>query len=430
MELKEVGSSLLGMIGVLILGLLGGCSGGGDGGTGSNAQAGVVSVSLTDAPACGFDEVNVTVRQVWIHKSTDANDNDDGWTTITLDPPRRINLLDLNDPTQPNFALETLGEASLAAGHYTQLRLILERNTGQSPANSVVLTNDATKTEIPLDTPSAVQSGIKLIHQFTVGSGQHVDLLLDFDACHSIVKAGLSGKYILKPVIKVIPYVLNGIEGFVNTALLSKNVVVSAQGNNGEVFRTVVPNANTNTNSPDLLGKFFLAHLPEGQYNVVITADDHATAVIAGVPVGETSRTVISTKDAPFSLVTSTPTRTIGGTVTLGPATDDVAVIVAAKQSLNPGPTVTVKSRPTALVAGDPPGDSTYTLDQLPPGAPSLGTYDGTLPIILSAAGQAAVAGQYAIQASATGYATQTPSPLSVNVAGGDQPNQNLALTP
>jgi hypothetical protein len=89
-----------------------------------------------------------------------------------------------------------------------------------------------------------------------------------------------------------------------------------------------------------------------------------------------------------------------------------------------------VKSRPTALVAGDPPGDSTYTLDQLPPGAPSLGTYNGTLTIILSAIEQAAVAGQYAIQASATGYATQTPSPLSVNVAGGDQPNQNLALTP
>ncbi len=75
---------------------------------------------------------------------------------------------------------------------------------------------------MPLDTPSAVQSGIKLIHQFTVGSGQRVDLLLDFDACKSIVKTG-NGKYKLKPVIKVIPIVLNGIEGFVDkTAALNQ----------------------------------------------------------------------------------------------------------------------------------------------------------------------------------------------------------------
>lgn len=423
--MKIFGTSCFSVIGLLAVGLLTGC-GGGDGGTGGGAQAGVVSVSLTDAPACGFDEVNVTVRQVRIHQSANADDNGGGWTTITLDPPRRINLLNLNDPTQPNFALETLGEASLPAGHYTQLRLVLVGNNGTNPpANSVVLSD--TKTEHPLDTPSAVQSGIKLIHQFTVGSGRRVDLLLDFDACHSIVQTG-NGTYKLKPVIKVIPYILNGIEGFIDPALLNKHVVVSAQGNHGDVFRTVVPNANTST--PDLLGKFFLAHLPAGTYNVVITADDHATAVIADVPVTETSRTPISTKSAPFSLVASTPPRTITGNVTLTPATDDVTVIVAARQSLNGGPTVTIKSKPTVLVPGDPQGDSTYALEQLPPGAPSLGTYTGALPITLSAIAQGTVAGHYAIHASANGYTTQTPLPLSVDVTGADQPNQNLTLTP
>src|SRR6185503_2105050 len=172
-------------------------------------------------------EVNVTVRKVRVHQSSSASDTDAGWTDITLDPARKINLLDLNDPTQPNFALETLGESSLAAGHYTQLRLVLVPNSGGPPfANSVVLEN--TITEIPLVTPSAVQSGIKLIHQFDVGSGQRVDLLLDFDACKSIVKTGIN-KYKLKPVIKVIPFVLNGIEGFVDTNLLGSNVAVSAQ---------------------------------------------------------------------------------------------------------------------------------------------------------------------------------------------------------
>src|SRR5437870_5366495 len=188
---------------------------------------------MTDAPACGFDAVNVTVSKVRVHQSDNASENAAGWTDITLNPPRKINLLDLNDPTQPNRALESLGETPLEAGHYTQLRLVLVPNSGGPPfANSIVLSAQPNN-EIPLDTPSAVQSGIKLIHQFTVGSGQRVDLLLDFDACKSIVQTG-NGTYKLKPVIKVIPFVLNGIDGFVDKTL--PNVSVSAQVN-GEIVR-------------------------------------------------------------------------------------------------------------------------------------------------------------------------------------------------
>lgn len=109
--------------------------------------------------------------------------------------------------------------------------------------------------------------------------------------------------------------------------------------------------------------------------------------------------------------------------MTLTPGTDDVTVFVAAKQSLNGGPTVTIKSKPTALVPGDPEGDSTYALEQLPSGAPSLGTYSATLPITLSA--QSGVAGKYAIQASATGYTTQS---IDKDVSGGNA-TQDFALT-
>lgn len=220
-------------MGLLLTAFVAGCSGGGDGGGGATAQPGTLGVSLTDAPACGYEQVNVTVSRVRVHQSGSASDNAAGWTDITLSPPRKINLLDLNYSTNPNpnFVLESLGETPLPAGHYTQLRLVLDRNTGQSLANSVVLEN--TTDEIALDTPSAVQSGIKLIHQFNVGSGQRVDLLLDFDACHSIVKTE-NGTYKLKPVIKVIPHALNGIQGFVdknsfvNQSLVGKNVIASA----------------------------------------------------------------------------------------------------------------------------------------------------------------------------------------------------------
>ena len=421
MKNKEVCSKqILSFLAFVMLAFATACGSGG-GGSGMSGQPGAVSVSLTDAPACGFDAVNVTVSKVRIHQSDTADDNTPGWTEITLNPSRKINLLDLNDPTQPNFALLTLGQTPLAAGHYTQLRLVLDRNTGQSLANSVVLSG--IPGEIALDTPSAIQSGIKLIHQFTVDSGQRVDLLLDFDACHSIVKTG-NGKYILKPVIKVIPTVLNGINGFVDKTL--PNVVVSAQ-QSGNIVRATMLNTQT--------GEFFLAHLAPGNYDVVITADSHATAVISGVPVpNDTSVTPISTSGTSFSLANSS-TQAITGTVTLNPADDDGTVIVAAKQSLSGGPTVTVKSVVAAVLdATLPIGDYGYNMT-LPIGAPALASYSAIPPPITpTAVAQSAVAKMYTVQSSAqtptTVYITQTPPPSAKDITIVANQMQNFTLTP
>jgi len=416
---------LIWVMGFLMAVFVAGC--GSDGG--GSAQPGVLAVSLTDAPACGFEAVNVTVSKVRVHQSDNASENAGGWTDITLNPPRPINLLDLNDPTKaPNFALANLGETPLEPGHYTQLRLVLEDNNGNNPtANWVVLEGDnpqdPTK-RIPLETPSAIRSGIKLIHQFTVQSGQRVDLLLDFDACKSIVQTG-NATYKLKPVIKVIPYALNGIEGFVHTNLLGNKVVVSAQLD-GKIVRATVPNTQT--------GKFFLAHLAPDDYDVVITADDHATAVIAAVPVPtSTSVTIINTSGAPITLDGSTP-HSIGGTVTLNPSSaTDETVFVAAKQTLGSVPpltVVTVKSQ-VAVPQIDPQtnlptGDYQYALT-LPIAAPSFWQYSASLSITLSP--QAAVAGKYTVQASAAGY--EPKSSLSpVDISGGDATSQDFTLTP
>ena len=362
--------------------------------------------------------MNVTVDKVRVHQSSSANENAAGWTTIALDLPQKINLLDLNDPTQPNFALIHLGQTPLAAGHYTQLRLVLVSNKVTPLANSVVLSSQP-RTEIPLETPSAIQSGIKLIHPFTVSAGQQVDLLLDFDACHSIVHTG-SGKYKLKPVIKVIPFALNGIQGFLDPALFVNHVnvnhvTVSAQ-QNGELVRATMPNATT--------GQFFLAHLDAGMhYEVVITADDRAPAVIAAVPVPtSTSVTHVSVQGMPITLVPSAA-HTVSGTVTVTPATDDPAVFLSARQTFGAGPTVTVKTQPASLVEATPPGDSIYALP-LPIAAPSLGQYSAALPISL--APQGAVAGLYAVRGSAEGYATQS---FNADLSGGDVV-QDFGLVP
>jgi hypothetical protein len=385
---------------VLLFSLLLAACGGGGGGD-SSAGSGTLSVSLTDAPACGFDAVNVTVSKVRVHQSAGASENDAGWADITLNPARKINLLSLT-----NGALESLGQTPLRAGHYTQLRLVLVGNSGNMVANSVVLSG--TTTEVAIDTPSAVQSCIKLINEFDVAAGQRVDLVLDFDAGKSIVTRG-NGTYALKPVIQIIPTVLNGIDGFIDTALLGSHMMVSAQ-QNGVVIRSTSPNTTT--------GEFFLARLPTpGNYDVIITADGRATAVIAAVPVPSTTSTVmISTNAAPITLPTSAA-GTISGTVTLNPTSATEVANVAAKQTFAGGPTVTVNSQFVDLLGG-------YSLS-LPVGAPLLGSYGaGILPITLSA--QSTVAGKYNVEASASGYVTQSAAKdiTSANAT------QDFTLTP
>ncbi len=125
---------------------------------------------------------------------------------------------------------------------------------------------------MPIDTPSAIQTGIKLINQFDVAAGQRADVVLDFNACKSVVTRG-NGTYLLMPVVSVVPFTVNGIDGFVDPSLT--NVTVSAQSG-GTVVTSTVPNAQ---------GEFFLARMATGNYDVVLTADSHATGVIAGVPV-------------------------------------------------------------------------------------------------------------------------------------------------
>jgi hypothetical protein len=364
----------------------------------SDAQTGTLAVSLTDAPACGFDAVNVTISKVRIHQSSNAAENAPGWEEIILNPMRKIDLLSLT-----NGALEELGEIPLAAGHYTQLRLVLADNNGSTLSNSVIPTG--TTDEIALDTPSAMQSGLKLINEFEVLAGERVDLLLDFNACRSVVSRG-NGSYGLKPVIRVLPITLSGIGGFVSPA---GNVTVSAQIN-GEIVRSTVPNP--------LTGEFFVSHLDPDTYDMVITADGHATTVITGVPIANaTSTAMISSANNPVTLATSA-TQSISGTVLLNPPSTSEIAEATAKQTLPGATLITVKSQAVDLLS------NAYSL-ALPTAAPWLGSYgDGTLPITLTE--QSPAAGEYSIVATASGYQTQS---FTKNIAAADA-TQDFTLVP
>src|SRR5689334_18521378 len=170
------------------------CGGGGS----ASGDAGTLRLALTDAPACGYDHVYVTVQKVRVHKSAAATDNDAGWADVTLTPAQRIDLLSLT-----NGVLTELGQTPLPAGHYTQMRLVLAGNDAGNPVANAIVPSGGSET--PLTTPSGTQSGLKLNVDIDVAAGRIADFILDFDACKSFVKLGTSGKFVLKPVIRVLP---------------------------------------------------------------------------------------------------------------------------------------------------------------------------------------------------------------------------------
>ncbi len=185
---------------------------GAGGGAVNPVATGTLRLALTDAPACGFDKVYVTVEKVRVHQSASSGEGEAGWSEIVLEPAKRVDLLSLT-----NGVLEELGQKSLPAGKYQQLRLVLSENGSSAPfANAVIPTG--TKDEVALSTPSADQSGLKINTNIDVIASQTADFVIDFDACKSIVTTGgggngngngngnaNAGKYLLKPVLTLAP---------------------------------------------------------------------------------------------------------------------------------------------------------------------------------------------------------------------------------
>lgn len=365
---------------------------GGGGGTATPAaDSGTLSLAMTDAPACGYDHVYVTVQKVRVNQSSTAADSDAGWSEIVLNPAARLDLLSLT-----NGVLSELGQTPLPTGKYTQLRLVLADNGAAAPwANSVVPTGGTT--EFALKTPSGQQSGVKANIDIDIAANKMADFVIDFNACKSVVSAGAAGNYLLKPVVTVIPRYISGVQGYVASNLANGSTTVSLQ-QGGVIVKATVP---------DSTGLFLLQPVAAGTYTLVVTAPGDTTEIINNVVVATDTVTSVNLSTTPLSLPVST-SGTAAGTVTVTPAPSSIDATVRALQPLAGGSTVEIVDGPVDSITG------AYTY-ALPVAAPMVASYVAG-PGLLTFSADAGAAGKYSLEATepSSGGVVKTAGPVTI----------------
>jgi hypothetical protein len=284
--------------------VLAGCSG-----TSSSSQTGLVNTSVSDPPTCSapsgsYSHVFVTVTDVKIHTSANAQPSDSGWIDLTPNLNSSPQQVDLLAQASTECFLAMMGsKTEIQPGSYQQIRVFLAPdNTAISgnqcsslpgnPANCVILSADNSVHALTLT--SEAQSGLKIPSgqiaggNFTIRAGETKDLDIDFSACASIVATG-SGKFMLKPVLHAgevgLSSAINGtvIDSTTDKPIVGGTTVVALEQKDGGGVDRVILSTLT-----DAKGNFALCPVPAGSYDLVVAAVNgvgifYAATVTTGV---------------------------------------------------------------------------------------------------------------------------------------------------
>lgn len=222
-------------------------------------QTARVQLKLIDAEG-DYEQVNVEIVDIQYNSSEDES----GWQSFEPTDGYPIQT-DLTQLIAGNELLLT--DQLIPAGMLKQIRLVLSDN------NTLKL--EGQDDLLHLDTPSAQQSGLKIQLDQELEPGFSYTFILDWDVQKSVVEAGNSGKYNLKPVIRATAEVNSGsIYGTVMGDLLTdeslepvvlEGVLVKVLDESGQPVTETLTNEN---------GDFLLQGLDPGQYKLHIEENE------------------------------------------------------------------------------------------------------------------------------------------------------------
>lgn len=176
-----------------------------------------LSLRITDAPIDNAAKVTVTFTSVELKV-----DNPGFSKLFEFNIPKTIDLLTLQG-TQTEILLDNV---AIEPGQYNEIRLIVD-DTGM---NSLIELVDGSVH--PLKIPSGSSSGLKLKGDIIIPANRAAKFTIDFDVRQSIVRAGNSSNYLLKPVLRLLDDTSVGhIRGSVEGALLTDASCSDADAN-------------------------------------------------------------------------------------------------------------------------------------------------------------------------------------------------------
>jgi hypothetical protein len=268
--MKQIRLLAVGFLALFSLLAFSGC-GGSDGG-----GSGTVNLNLADAP---IDDENVTGVYITINEIRYHHDG--GWhTMVDFEGPKTYNLFDLREG---NFT--ELGSLTLDAGEYHEFRFVLDasdKEKGDSANPGCYLSFNDGRADEPLFVPSGSTSGFKVKGGVIVPADGNISVTADFNVRKSVVEAGNSGKYILKPVIRLVDHSLVGeINGSVVNESDYPSLVVYAyddgswdesEADDPAPETPRFPNAITSTGVSE--GSYIIPWLTQGVYDLVVAGNN------------------------------------------------------------------------------------------------------------------------------------------------------------
>lgn len=150
----------------------------------SNSGDYIVNLTVTNNTGNGVKDWYLTIAN--IGEDDEGDESIAGWYTI-VEESQEFDLIALQNVT------DIIGEDSLSAGKYTQIRLTVEK------AELTINNSD----EIDIHEMMIPSGTVKLIKPFWINEDETTELTLDFDVYESVHQTG-NNKFIMRPTIKVI----------------------------------------------------------------------------------------------------------------------------------------------------------------------------------------------------------------------------------